>query len=173
MRTKRRHYRRPVELGGQRDPGKEHQGRQVRSFPHYIPPGHRDPTLAAGISGQELPGIAAAVEGLRSLLARGMFRPVESASAQKQQFRRYSDHVSRFLEERVQIGAEHSWPRPDFYQAYRNWCEEEGVRPANCQSLLAAVRQHGAEHGVVIEERKRRGQYHVHGAALNNTEVSP
>jgi phage/plasmid-associated DNA primase len=140
---------------------------------HFIPPEHRDPTLAAGIIGEELPGIAAAaVEGLRPLLARGKFRPVASASAQKQQFRRYSDHVSRFLEERVQIGAEHSWPRPDFYQAYRNWCEEEGVKPANCQTLLAAVRQRAAEHNLVIDERKRHGQYHLHGAALIRAEMA-
>ncbi len=93
---------------------------QVRSFPRVIPAERRDPKLAARITATELPGIAAAaIVGLRSLMTRGHFREVESAARQKRQFQRHSDHVARFIEERIIADPAQSTQRPALYQSYR------------------------------------------------------
>ncbi len=142
---------------------------QVRSFPTVIPAHRRDPQLAGRITATELPGIAAAaIAGLRSLMARGHFREVESAARQKRQFQRHSDHVARFIEERVIVDPTQSTQRPVLYQSYHAWCQDEGIhRPVPAATLLKGVRQHALQAGVDVEERKIHGGiYVVHGVGL-------
>ncbi len=141
---------------------------QVRSFPNFIAAEQRDPVLARRIIGEELPGVAAAaVVGLQALLNRGHFRDAASAQAEKYQFQKYSDHVLRFIEERVVVDAGASGPRPLFYESYKSWCEDEGIKnPVPSQKLLATLREYAARRGVRVEERKSGGTFHLSGAGL-------
>jgi len=141
---------------------------QARSFPNFIPEEGRDRYLADRIVTAELPGVAAAaIAGLQSLMARGRFRPTSSSSEQLRRFRRHSDHVMRFMDERLVIDPNTSTPRPAIFESYKHWRELEGInRGVTAHVLLEAVRQQAAEAGVELTENKVRGNIRVTGVGL-------
>ena len=124
---------------------------EVRHFPNVIEESRRDPSLARRIFDEEGPQIAAlAMEGLHSLMQRGAFRRRPSSETVKDDFRRTSDHLVRFLEERVTFTGRHQdrVPREGLMKAYKQWCDDEQERSKRASDLYAALLAAAAQRGL-------------------------
>ncbi|MDT3438358.1 phage/plasmid primase, P4 family [Pseudofrankia sp. BMG5.37] len=127
---------------------------QVLPFPKYI--GDRvNPGLEPRMqSSAELAGIAAAaVPALRSLMERRTFAVTESGQAAKDEFERKSNPVKAWLDERTNRD-EGAWTaRATAYENYREWTDENGLKPLSRPKFLARIRQAN------YAETKRQGTY--------------
>lgn len=124
---------------------------EVRHFPNVIAEGKRDPSLARRIFQAEGPQIAAlAMEGLRSLMQRGSFSRQPSSESAKDQFRRTSDHIARFIDERVTFTDKRKdrVTRAALTKAYQQWCADEQERPRRSSDLYAALEAAAAQRGL-------------------------
>lgn len=131
---------------------------QVRAFPNYIPEHRRIADLGILLADAEMDGIlAAAVDGLVRLRERGRFEPTESSKFQKETFRRSSDQMMRFADERLVFERGETVDRSVLRSAYTMWCESEGVKPLTAHTMYEAIRAVGEERGVDVEDRVVKG----------------
>jgi P4 family phage/plasmid primase-like protien len=124
---------------------------EVRHFPNVIAESQRDPSLAQRIFDAEAPQIAAlAMEGLRALMHRGSFSRQPSSESVKDQFRRTSDHIARFIDERVTFTGRQKdrVTRDALTKAYQQWCQDEQERPKRSSELYAALSAAAAQQGL-------------------------
>lgn len=124
---------------------------EVRHFPNVIAESQRDPSLAQRIFDAEAPQIAAlAMEGLRALMQRGSFSRQPSSESVKDQFRRTSDHIARFIDERVTFTGRQKdrVTRDALTKAYQQWCQDEQERPKRSSELYAALSAAAAQQGL-------------------------
>jgi len=84
----------------------------------------------------ELPGILnRALNGLHRLFDNEEFTMPEQVTEALENYKRDSDSVEAFIADKVVIGAYQSVPKRLFYFEYRNWCEEQGLRPFSQKKL--------------------------------------
>lgn len=144
---------------------------EVRSFPNYIPAESRDPNLAERIYQAEGPAIAnLALAGLRNLMTRGRFPATGSSADAKNRFRSVSDHLVRFIEERLVFAENARVERSAVLESYRQYCADEHHRyPVGATALYARIRSEAAAAtGLPIAPDKK-----VHGNyVLVNVELS-
>lgn len=133
---------------------------EVRHFPNVIAESQRDPSLAQRIFDAEAPQIAAlAMEGLRALMHRGSFSRQPSSESVKDQFRRTSDHIARFIDERVTFTGRQKdrVTRDALTKAYQQWCQDEQERPKRSSELYAALSAAAAQQGLPETSTKTGG----------------
>lgn len=108
--------------------------------------GKEDATLEARLTTPgELQGIARrAVAALRDLMERNRFQDTESSEAAMREFRRASDPVMGWLEERCDIDPElPPFNRKQLYDDYKAWTTENGHRVLSGVKFYARLRSHG------------------------------
>ena len=77
---------------------------------------------------QEPPGILNwAIAGCLQWQKEGL-NPPEAVKAAVTEYRKEMDSIAGFMEEACEIGTSFSKPSKDMYQAYQNWCTENGER---------------------------------------------
>lgn len=85
---------------------------------------------------KELPGILNwAIAGLRRLLEQQQFTDCAVCQAAVAKHRHYCDPVAQFVEERCVLAVDglkgkYRVNKDVLYKAYKEWCEESGIRPA-------------------------------------------
>lgn len=131
-------------------------------FPVSIPEHEQDKTLATKIIAEELAGVFNWVlDGLARLLKNEGLTDCEAARQQLDTFRRQSDSVLLFLEERGYTASPAAWlPTKEAYQDYRNFCIDDGYRPVARLKFTARLRTAGIE-----ETRRNIGR----GLAMGRT----
>lgn len=124
-------------------------------FPVSIPEREQDKTLATKIIAEELAGIFNWVlAGLARLLENKNLTDCEAARQQLDTFRRQSDSVLLFLEERGYTASPAAWlPTKEAYQDYRAFCIEDGYRPVARLKFTARLKKEGIE-----ETRRNTGR---------------
>jgi putative DNA primase/helicase len=132
--------------------------RRVRLVPfaRTFAPAERDPDLALTLRAEAEGVLAWAVEGCRRWQDEGLHVPavVEAATAE---YRRESDVIGLFIEERCTVARELSGAAGDLYRAYTAWTDENGFRAMTSKSLGLALKERGFEPVRVGGQRCWRG----------------
>jgi len=113
----------------------------VIKFPHSFA-GREDPGLEARLTtADELRGVAAkAIPALRGLMERQRFAETESAVEAKQEFRRASDPVTSWIEERCHVDpALGSIKRTTMYENYKGWASANGHQALSARKFNGRV----------------------------------
>jgi len=74
------------------------------------------------------------IDGAVRITDRGMSEP-ESIKISTQTYRHEEDHIAKFLDEKTIIADRASVGKATLFQAYRDWCEENGERPITQNQL--------------------------------------
>jgi putative DNA primase/helicase len=124
---------------------------------------NEDTALKAHLRTHELPGVLNwALEGLAELREAGRFEVPETVKNATDEFKKNSDVLGLFLEERCHLGKGNRADRDTLYEVYKNWCALAGHRP---QGLIAWARNLNRREGVkVVRSNNVRT---VHGVALS------
>jgi putative DNA primase/helicase len=80
------------------------------------------------------------VEGYRMLKAEGLSRP-ESVKKAIDSYYYDSNKTARFVEERLIADADEEERTSAVYDAYRDWCGENGCHAENCRNFLSELRK--------------------------------
>ena len=104
-------------------------------FRKTIPVERRKENFAATMVEAEGPGILQwMIDGAVRITDRGMSEP-ESIKLSTQTYRHEEDHIAKFLDEKTIIADRASVGKATLFQAYREWCEENGERPITQNQL--------------------------------------
>ena len=104
-------------------------------FRKTIPVERRKENFAATMVEAEGPGILQwMIDGAVRITDRGMSEP-ESIKISTQTYRHEEDHIAKFLDEKTIIADRASVGKATLFQAYRDWCEENGERPITQNQL--------------------------------------
>lgn len=115
-------------------------------FDRHFTADQKDTSLEAKLMA-EAPGILAwLVRGYAEYRRRGIKRAkrVEAASLV---YRKESDLTGQWIDERAIVGAGLTWPQPDAYADYRQWCIEQGLNPMTKKSLTTSLAERGHASG--------------------------
>src|SRR5690606_9642463 len=119
--------------------------RRIRLIPFgvTIPPAERDHQLGAKLAEHHLPAVLAwIVAGAREWMASGLAEP-ETVREATRQYRRDSDTVGRFLEDRCERGEGRVEMARRLYGAYIDWWSEPGVKPLSEVKFAKAMGARG------------------------------
>lgn len=101
-----------------------------------IPESEQDKELAATIIRSELSGVFNWVlAGLRRLLAQGKFTDPVTVQQQLDMYRKQSDSVRLFLDEKGYQSGPDYLPLKDVYRDYKAFCAEDGYRAVNSRNF--------------------------------------
>jgi len=104
-------------------------------FRKTIPVERRKENFASLMVAAEGPGILQwMIDGAVRITDRGMSEP-ESIKIATQSYRHEEDHIAKFLDEKTISADKASVSKIALYQAYRDWCEENGERPITQNQL--------------------------------------
>jgi putative DNA primase/helicase len=127
-------------------------------FDHPVPEDRKDPDLLDKLR-QEADGIFLfALEGLKRLMANHyQFSETEANRAELQQYREDSDSGLSFIKDCCEVGDNYACGSMELFDAYRKYCEENGLRPYALKKLVQQVLAvcPGAEKGVDSTGRRR------------------
>jgi len=122
---------------------------KVIKFPH-LPPENRNEELK-GLILDEAPGILNwAIEGLRRLRKRGRFEIPESVRQATETFKQDNDKAALFVSECCQTGPDKRTQSQLLYNAYRQWCLDNGLRPESSTTMAAEWDRLGFERKRII-----------------------
>jgi putative DNA primase/helicase len=97
-------------------------------FRKTIPAEKRKENLAETIVEQEGAGILQwMIEGAVRISEHGMTEP-ESVKVATQEYRHEEDHIAKFIDERIIIAETASATKTSVFNAYRDWCHENGEK---------------------------------------------
>ena len=97
-------------------------------FRKTVPPEKRKENLAELMVEQEGPGILKwIIEGAVRITEFGMTEP-DSVKIATQAYRHEEDHIAKFLDEKVILADNASVTKTAVYNAYRDWCGENGEK---------------------------------------------
>jgi putative DNA primase/helicase len=132
--------------------------RRIRLIPFTvtIPPEEQIPDLADQLK-EELSGILNwALEGLRDWLANGLQPPPEVTEA-TEAYRAEMDIVGLFVQDACVTDPKAVTPSKTLYEAFREWCAENGYEPLGQTAFGRQLAAKGFAHGrAYIEGRLRR-----------------
>ncbi len=105
----------------------------------------------------EAPGILAwMVQGHIEYLRRGL-SPAKRVADASIDYRKESDMVEQWVNERGERGAALQWPQAEAYQDYREWCSEQGLQhPMTKRSFTLSLAERGVGHGQESTGARRR-----------------
>ena len=114
-------------------------------FERQFPPGDpaRDPDLRNKLTQpRELSGILnLAIRGLRRLFDQGHFTEPEIVKEAIDDYRRASDTVRTFVDECCVLDVDARVSKARFYEAYTEWCQDNGHHPVSQRTLRERMRQ--------------------------------
>lgn len=116
-------------------------------FTVTIPEPEQDKQLAEKIIRDELPGVFNWVlDGLKRLLAQGGFSECKAAEDAVGQYRRESDSVAMFVDERgYRPSPDHHEPLGDLYKDYKSFCADDGFRALGKTNFSKRLQTAGVE----------------------------
>lgn len=119
--------------------------RRVRLVPFTVSfEGRKDQALAEKLD-KELPGILTwAVEGVQKWLEHGLDMP-DPVRCATEEYRSESDILRQFLKEATTTHREAKIQASKLYEAYRDWCWENGHEPVNHTQFGRDMATHGYE----------------------------
>jgi len=82
------------------------------------------------------------VAGARRYIAEG-FTPPAAVKASTDRYRRDEDVVSRFIDDALELGAQHEARTVDLRSEMESWCREQGQPEPTVQQLTAALKGRG------------------------------
>lgn len=96
----------------------------------------QDKGISERVIAAEMPGIAAwAVRGARSAIARGSLIIPASVTRRKAEWRRQSDQVALFAEEKLELGGDRGTPAAQVFMAFSEWAKNSGHRGMSSQKF--------------------------------------
>lgn len=102
--------------------------------------GREDHALYESLCG-ELPGILEwALQGLDRLTAHGSFTDSEAGSDAARTMRDLASPISAFIQDRCEIGTDHTTPVDAVWSAWKQWAEDAGVGKSSRQWLGRSIR---------------------------------
>jgi putative DNA primase/helicase len=111
-------------------------------FTVSIPKSEQDKSLPTKLK-EEWPGILRwMVEGCQWWRREGLLVP-ETVLAATKEYRATEDYIGGFLEERCVTGDPYSAAARDLYQAYGEWCEEQGLRTCSQKAFGTRLTERG------------------------------
>lgn len=116
--------------------------RRLRKFDFRktIPAERRKENLAETLIEQEGPGILHwMVEGAVRITNQGMTEP-ESIRLATQSYRHEEDHIAKFIDEKILVSDTSSVTKTAVFNAYRDWCSDNGERPITQNSFARELR---------------------------------
>jgi putative DNA primase/helicase len=129
-------------------------------WPVVIPPADRDEQLPAKL-GAELDGVLAwLAAGYRDWQANGLAEP-GAVTAATSAYRRDSDALRRFLDQRCVTGPHVTTGSTELYTAWAKWCAEEGEEPGSQTAFATALQNKGLD-----KAKDRTGRMRWHGIGL-------
>ncbi len=109
-------------------------------FRKTIPVERRKENFAKTLIAEEGPGILQwMIDGAVRITNQGMTEP-ESIKLSTQSYRHEEDHIAKFLDEKTIIVDKASVTRVALFNAYRDWCSENGERPISQNSLTREIK---------------------------------
>ncbi len=109
-------------------------------FRKTIPAEKRKENFAQLLVQEEGPGILQwMVDGAVRLTNQGFSEP-ESVKMATQSYRHEEDHIAKFLDEKTIVADTASVTKVAVYNAYRDWCAENGEKPVTQNNLSREVR---------------------------------
>lgn len=116
---------------------------KVVEFPQTIL--NPDPKIKEAVK-MEGPGILNwALEGLLRLRGRGAFEIPERVNEASARYAHINDIPSVFVEDCCLIGSQYETGSDQLYQAYKQWCEQNGHKPQSATSIAEDWRRLGFE----------------------------
>jgi putative DNA primase/helicase len=90
----------------------------------------------------ELPGILnRALNGLKRLFSENRFSDPQAVKSSLKKYQLQNDTVASFVTECVVENPDGTTLKRIFYQAYRIWCEDQGLRPVSQRKVKASLEQ--------------------------------
>jgi P4 family phage/plasmid primase-like protien len=109
-------------------------------FRKTIPADKRKENLAQLLVAEEGPGILQwMIDGAVRLTNQGFHEP-ESVKMATQSYRHEEDHIAKFLDEKTILADTGSVTKTAIFNAYRDWCAENGERPISQNSLTREIK---------------------------------
>lgn len=118
----------------------------------------------------ELPGIFNwALVGLRRVLKQGAFSKAAQSEKARDEYKSENDAEATYVEERIEKGERFNLKANDLYSDYKLWCEANGFKPKNRNSVSKDWKRLGLNH-----HRKNDGHYYI-GVRLHQPQagISP
>jgi P4 family phage/plasmid primase-like protien len=116
--------------------------RRLRKFDFRktVPVEKRKENLAQTLIEQEGPGILQwMVDGAVRITNQGISEP-ESIRMATQSYRHEEDHIAKFLDEKVIVSDASSVTKTAVFNAYRDWCSDNGEKPISQNSFARELR---------------------------------
>jgi P4 family phage/plasmid primase-like protien len=116
--------------------------RRLRKFDFRktVPVEKRKENLAEMLVEQEGPGILHwMVQGAVRITNQGMTEP-ESIRLATQSYRHEEDHIAKFIDEKILVSDASSVTKTAVFNAYRDWCSDNGKRPITQNSFARELR---------------------------------
>ncbi len=112
----------------------------IIKFNHTVPQEKRDPDLIEKFR-DEADGIFMfALEGLKRLISQNFkFSETEINAQELQHYREESDSVLSFVRDYCELGDTYSTGSTELYNAYKNYCEESGMKPYAHRNLVQTL----------------------------------
>jgi P4 family phage/plasmid primase-like protien len=109
-------------------------------FRKTIPVERRKENFARTMIELEGPGILQwMIDGAVRITEFGMTEP-ESIKLSTQSYRHEEDHIAKFLDEKTLLADRASVTKVSLFNAYREWCDENGERPITQNALTREVK---------------------------------
>jgi len=120
--------------------------RRLRLVPWevVIPESERDEDLGAKLAAELDAVLAWLAAGYRDWAKRGLADP-ERVTAATDAYRRDSDALRRFIEQRCLTGAHFHVGSSELYTAWSKWCADEGEEPGTQTAFATAVQNKGLD----------------------------
>ena len=110
-------------------------------FPNRFEDSEQDKSLLSKLTvEEEIEGILVnwALPGLKSLLESNQFKIPERSDQLLREYRRHSDHLLEFANERIEVDPDKIVTRQVLYQSYLSWCEVQEIRQPMSQTEFNA-----------------------------------
>jgi putative DNA primase/helicase len=120
-----------------------------------VPEEVQDPDLLAKLT-MELPGLLVlAVDGLRSLMARGRFEITPTMRTAAEEYRAKTDTIVGFAQERLEFRPDARERTSAVYADYEQWCRSNGRHPLGQDRFR--------DHLIEVYRRRIEYKHRLHG----------
>ncbi len=138
--------------------------RRIRLIPFEvtISEAERDPKMTEKLLTETEGILAWAVEGCRQWYTEGLGIPPAVKKA-TEGYRSEMDMIAQFVEERCQVEEKLTITSHDLYQAFKDWCEQNGEQPVSKKLINLRLKEIGFKAASKIGPGKQRG---LRGLAL-------